>query len=478
MEACADSRQEGGKQLGGPSSLALSSGQFYPGDDHIMTAGPDLIIRRAKISGCSKNQDIAIAGGIIRQVADKIAESSGVEIDAGGNLTIPPFVDPHLHLDSVLTAGYPRHNISGTLSEAIAIWSERKAKLTDADVKRRALEAIKWSVVQGTLFIRTHVDICEPGLTALKAMIEIKERVKSFAELQIVAFPQDGIVKYPGGAELMDLALSMGADVVGGTPHCEWTREDGLKSLDIVFELAQRHQKNIDVHIDETDDDHSRFTEYLASKKIRESFSGSVTASHTTAMHSYNNAYASKIIELIRASGLHVITNPLDNISLQGRFDTYPKRRGLTRVKELMDAGVNVGIGHDSIMDPFYPLGKGSMLEAGFMCLNVAHMTGYREMQQIFDALTYNSARIMDIDGYGTAEGSRANLVVLNAGSEIDALRLGAEALYVIKNGKIVAQTEPAKRRFYKEEVRLSASGLHDRDSEGSGLRQTGPCKK
>ncbi len=422
----------------------------------------DLLIRKARLVDQKNLQDIAIKDGKITGIADNLNGAAEKEIDARGRLATPPFVDPHIHLDAALTVGSPRYNLSGTLIEGIQIWGEKKADLNAQDVKKRAVEAIKWEVVQGTQYIRTHADICDPDLTALHALVEIKDEVKDYADLQIVAFPQDGILRFPGGADLLEKALDSGADVVGGIPHHERTREDGLESIDIVFKLAKKYNKDIDVHTDETDDDHSRFAEYLAAKTIKEGFEGRVAASHTTAMHSYNNPYAFKVIGLLKEAGISVITNPLDNIALQGRFDTYPKRRGLTRVKELLEAGVNVGIGHDSIMDPWYPLGKGSMLEAAFMCLNVTHMTGYEEMKQIFKALTYNSARILRVEGYGLEEGNPANLVILNANSEINALRQGAEALYVLKAGKIISKTEPAKRLFLDQEVKLEVPGIYE----------------
>ncbi len=422
----------------------------------------DLLIRKARLVDQKNLQDIAIKDGKITGIADNLNGAAEKEIDARGRLATPPFVDPHIHLDAALTVGSPRYNLSGTLIEGIQIWGEKKADLNAQDVKKRAVEAIKWEVVQGTQYIRTHADICDPDLTALHALVEIKDEVKDYADLQIVAFPQDGILRFPGGADLLEKALDSGADVVGGIPHHERTREDGLESIDIVFKLAKKYNKDIDVHTDETDDDHSRFAEYLAAKTIKEGFEGRVAASHTTAMHSYNNPYAFKVIGLLKEAGISVITNPLDNIALQGRFDTYPKRRGLTRVKELLEAGVNVGIGHDSIMDPWYPLGKGSMLEAAFMCLNVTHMTGYEEMRQIFKALTYNSACILRVEGYGLEEGNPANLVILNANSEINALRQGAEALYVLKAGKIISKTEPAKRLFLDQEVKLEVPGIYE----------------
>jgi len=422
----------------------------------------DLIIRNARLKGQDNLKDIGVNGDRIVAIRDKIEEKGTTEIDAAGNLVTPPFVDPHIHLDAVLTVGDPQYNMSGTLLEGIEIWSKRKAKLTFDDIKKRAIEAIKWEVAQGTLKIRTHVDVCDPSLVALEAMVEVKNEVKGLADLQIVAFPQEGIVSYPNGKELMRKALEKGADIVGGIPHYEWSREDGIESLDIVFELAKEFDKDIDVHIDETDDDHSRFTEYLASKTLKEGYQGRVTASHTTAMHSYNNAYAFKLVGLLKKAGVNVITNPLDNIALQGRFDTYPKRRGLTRVKELLEAGVNVGIGHDSILDPWYPLGRGNMLQVAFMCLNVTHMTGYNEMLKIFDAITVNSAKIFRLKDYGIREGNRADIVVLNAPSEIEAIRLMAEALYVIKDGKVVANTQPASSTVNGESITFRVSGIYD----------------
>lgn len=421
----------------------------------------DILIKRARTLGSDSLQDIAIKNTKIVMVSKSIVINAKEVIDAQGCLVTPPFVDPHLHLDAALTSGSPRYNSSGTLREGIDIWNDRKKQLTIKDVKKRAMEAIKWEVVQGTTYIRTHVDICDHTLTALKALLEIKEEVKNFADIQIVAFPQEGILRFQNGEKLLNDAVKLGADVIGAIPHHEWTRDDGIKSIDIVFDIAANYGKDIDIHTDETDDDHSRFIEHIAAKSIRSGFTGSVAASHTTAMHSYNNPYASKIIELVKEAGVHIIVNPLDNIALQGRFDTYPKRRGLTRVKELLEAGVNVGIGHDSIMDPWYPLGKGNMLEAGFMCLNVAHMTGYEEMQKIFHALTYNSARILRVEEYGINQGNIANLIILNANSEINALRLSAEALYVIKNGKVVAKTIPAKRYLSESEVRFSIPGMY-----------------
>ncbi len=419
----------------------------------------DMVVRNARLKG--KLVDIAVSSGKIVKIG-KVEEKGEVEIDAGGRMVSPPFVDPHVHLDAVLTVGDPRYNMSGSLWEGIEIWSERKKKLSKEDVKRRAKEAIRWAVAQGVLAIRTHVDVCDPSLVALEAMLEVKEEVKDLVDLQIVAFPQEGIVSFPDGEKLMRKALEMGADIVGGIPHYEFSREDGIKSIDIIFELAKEFDKDIDVHIDETDDDQSRFLEYLASKTIKEGYQGRVTASHTTAMHSYNNAYAYKLFGVLKKAKMNIIANPLDNIALQGRFDNYPIRRGMTRVKELLKAGINVGFGHDSVMDPWYPLGRYNMLQVAFIGLNVGHMTGYDEMKAIFDVITVNSAKLMRLDWYGLEEGKEASFIVLNAKSEIDAIRLMAEALYVVKKGKVVARTKPAESEVLGEKIRFEVDGIYE----------------
>ena len=419
----------------------------------------DMVVRNAKLKG--KIVDIAVDSGKIVKIG-KVEEKGEVEIDAAGRMVSPPFVDPHVHLDAVLTVGDPRYNMSGSLWEGIEIWSERKKKLSKEDVKRRAKEAIRWAVAQGVLAIRTHVDVCDPSLVALEAMLEVKEEVEDLVDLQIVAFPQEGIVSFPDGEKLMRKALEMGADIVGGIPHYEFSREDGIKSIDIIFDLAKEFDRDIDVHIDETDDDQSRFLEYLASKTIKEGYQGRVTASHTTAMHSYNNAYAYKLFGVLKKAEMNIIANPLDNTALQGRFDNYPIRRGMTRVKELLKAGINVGFGHDSVMDPWYPLGRYNMLQVAFIGLNVGHMTGYEEMKAIFDAITVNSAKLMRLDWYGIEEGKEANFIILNAKSEIDAIRLMAEVLYVVRKGKVIARTKPAESEVLGERVRFEVEGIYE----------------
>ena len=411
----------------------------------------DLIIRDAKLSDRLELVDIAVSRGVIVEIGPELQLKSATEINAGGNLVTPPFIDPHLHLDAVLTAGIPRYNVSGSHPEGIQVWSEYKKACPEfEDFKERAQQAIEWEVAQGTLYIRTHIDVCDPNLTALKYMLELREEVKDIVTIQIVAFPQDGILADPGAKDLMQEALSLGADLVGGIPHCEWTREDGVESISIIYDLAEQFDRMIDVHCDETDDQHSRFLEVLAAQAIRRGFESRVTAGHTTAMHSYNNAYAFKLQGLLLQAGVNIVANPFDNTVLQARFDTYPKRRGITRVKELLAAGVNVCLGHDSIMDPWYPLGKGDMLAAAQLAVHVCHMSGYAEMQRMFDTITVNSAKTFGIDEiYGLLPGRRADLIILDAHSVVDALRISPARLYVIKGGRIVAQTKPANSEIH-----------------------------
>jgi cytosine deaminase len=413
---------------------------------------PTLIIRNARLLERDALVDIAIEGGRFGRIAPGVRQHASHEIDAHGRLVTPPLIDCHVHLDAVLTEGQPRHNGSGTLIEGIQIWSERKPSLTVADVKRRALQAIQWEVAQGTLFIRSHVDVCDPSLTALRALVEVREEVRDLCELQLVAFPQDGILSFPNGRELMDEALRLGADVVGGIPHYEWTREMGVEDVRIAFELAERYNRDVDCHCDETDDDASRFTEVMAAETLRRGWHGRVTVSHCTAMHSWNNAFAFKLMQLLVRGRMNVVCNPFDNIILQGRFDTYPKRRGMARLKELVEAGVNVSLGHDSIMDPWYPLGRGDMLAAAQLALHIAQMSGHDEIATMYRLITTNAARTLNVaDRYGIEEGKPANAIILDATSAYDALRLVPARLHVIKNGRAVATTTPASAVIHRE---------------------------
>jgi Cytosine deaminase and related metal-dependent hydrolases len=413
----------------------------------------DVLLRHAQLPRQTQLVDVAIAGGTFARIAADLSQATATrEIDLAGRLLSPPFIDSHVHLDAVLTVGEPRYNTSGTLLEGIQIWSERKPSLTLEDVKRRALEEIKWEVAQGTLHIRSHVDVCDPSLTALRALLEVREEVRDICDLQLVAFPQDGILSYPNGRELMRRALELGCDVVGGIPHYEWTRDMGVDDVHYVFELAKEFNRDIDCHCDETDDPISRFTEVMAADTINQRWQGRVTASHCTAMGSYDDAYAFKLIRLLASAQVNVVANPFDNVVLQGRFDTYPKRRGITRVKELLAGGVNVALGHDSIMDPWFPLGRGDMLAAAQLALFLCHMSGYEEIATVFDLITANAARVLRIeDRYGIAEGKPADFLVLDAPSAFEALRLLPACLHVFKAGREVASTLPAQSVVRRE---------------------------
>ncbi len=412
----------------------------------------DLLIRNAQLHRRQGLVDIAIRDGSFARVGKELLDATAErEIDAVGRLIVPPFIDAHVHLDAVLTVGQPRYNTSGTLLEGIQIWSERKPTLTHEDVKRRALEEIKWEVAQGTLYIRSHVDVCDPNLTALQALLEVREEVRDLCELQLVAFPQDGILSFPNGRELMRKAIELGCDVVGGIPHYEWTRDMGVEDVHYAFALAKEFNRDIDCHCDETDDPLSRFTEVMAADTLEQGWQGRVTASHCTAMHSYDNAYAFKLIGLLARAQVNVVANPFDNVVLQGRFDSYPKRRGIARVKELLAAGVNVALGHDSIMDPWFPLGRGDMLAAAQLALFLCHMSGYEEIETMLDVITTNAAKVLRIqDRYGIAEGKPANFLILDAPTAFEALRLLPARLHVFKEGHEVARTMPAHSLLYR----------------------------
>ena len=366
-------------------------------------------------------------------------------IDLAGSLVTPALVEPHIHLDAVLTVGEPRHNQGGSLFEGIAIWAERVKTLTVDDVKTRVRKVLRWQLASGVQFVRSHVDVCDPELTALRALVELREEIGDQMVLQLVAFPQQGILSFEDGEELMRKAVAIGADVIGAIPHYELTREYGERSVKFAMELAAEKGLRVDIHCDETDDDHSRFTEVMAAETIRLGLQGRVTASHTTAMHSYNNAYAHRLINNLRRAQMHMVTNPLDNSTLQGRFDSYPIRRGHTRVKELMAAGINVCAGHDSVMDPWYPLGKGDPLQSAFVLAHYAQMSGHSELLSLIDMITTNPALALGLQGYGLKPGDRADLVVFAAPSEIDAIRLMAPRRLVIRGGRVVARTEPAQ---------------------------------
>jgi cytosine/creatinine deaminase len=385
--------------------------------------------------------DIAIDRGRLVEPGDPARETR----DLGGALVTPPLVEPHIHLDAVLTVGQPRPNVSGSLFEGIAIWSQRVQDLTVDDVQDRVRQVLRWQLAHGVQHVRSHVDVCDPSLRALRALVELREEARGLVDLQLVAFPQQGILSFDGGADLMRKAVELGADVVGAIPHYELTREDGVESVRFAMALAEEHGLRVDIHCDETDDEHSRFVETMVAETIRRGMSGRVTASHTTAMHSYNAAYAARLIANIARAGLHMVTNPLDNAVLQGRFDSGPIRRGHTRVKQLLEAGVNVAIGHDSVMDPWYPLGFGDPLQAAFVLAHLGHMSGDAELRTLIDMITVAPAAALGVADYGLRVGGPADLVVFDARSEAEALRLQRPRQLVLRAGKVVAATEPAR---------------------------------
>ncbi|QDC04576.1 cytosine deaminase [Pseudomonas fulva] len=371
---------------------------------------------------------------------------AGADLDAGQNLVVPPFVEPHIHLDATLTAGQPEWNMSGTLFEGIERWAQRKQSTTHEDIKTRAKTTLNMLVDHGIQHVRTHVDVTEPGLVALKAMVEVRDEVRDHVDLQIVAFPQEGIESYPDGRALMTEAVAIGADVVGGIPHFENTREQGVSSIQFLMDLAERTGCLVDVHCDETDDPQSRFLEVLAEHARVRQMGVRVTASHTVAMGSYDNAYCSKLFRLLKLSGINFVSCPTESIHLQGRFDTYPKRRGVTRVAELDRAGMNVCFGQDSIVDPWYPLGNGNILRVLEAGLHICHMLGYQDLQRCLDLITDNSARALNLgEGYGIETGRPANLLLLSAPDDYEMVRSQGHALVSVRNGKVLMRRRPAQ---------------------------------
>ncbi|MGB5973391.1 MAG: cytosine deaminase, partial [Nodosilinea sp.] len=391
----------------------------------------DLILRGCQLPE-GKQVDIGISHGAIGAIEHHLEAPAAQEIVVDGKLVSPPFVDSHVHLDSALTAGQPRYNQSGTLFEGIEIWRDRKQTLTLEDVKARAIATLKLQAQQGALFVRTHADVSEANLIALNALLEVRETVKDWITVQVAAFPQDGLYGSPANLELMEEALRLGADAVGGIPHYEMTREDGVQSVHRIFDLAQRYDRLIDIHCDEIDDDQSRFLEVVAACAVRSGLGSRVTASHTTAFGSYNNAYALKLMGLLARSSINFVANPLINITLQGRTDTYPKRRGVTRVKELWQQGLNVSLGYDCIQDPWYSLGDGNMLRAASMAVHVCQMTGQDEISACYSMITTNGAKTLAVeDDYGLEVGKPANLIVLDATSPSDAIGRTAAVTHV-----------------------------------------------
>jgi cytosine/creatinine deaminase len=423
----------------------------------------DLIVKGGRLPD-GGTADIGIEGETIRAIEPKLDSEAGRTIDASGCLVAPPFVDPHFHMDATLSYGIPRINASGTLLEGIALWGELKPLLTHEAVKERALRYCDWAVSMGLLAIRTHVDTCDDRLLAVEALLDVKREVAPYIDLQLVAFPQDGFYRDPKARENTIRALDLGVDVVGGIPHFERTMEDGRRSVTELCEIAAERGLMVDMHCDETDDPLSRHIEQLAYETQRLGLQGRVAGSHLTSMHSMDNYYVSKLLPLIAEAQVSAIPNPLINIVLQGRHDTYPKRRGLTRVPEMVKAAIRVGFGQDCVLDPWYSLGTADMLDVAFMGLHVAQMTSPADMRKCFDMVTTESAAIMGLTDYGLEVGKKASLVVLDAGNPVEAIRLRAERLCVLARGRVVAERE---RRDTKLSIEGRPSSVTRRHTTG-----------
>ncbi|MGA2665642.1 MAG: cytosine deaminase [Nitrososphaerales archaeon] len=404
-----------------------------------------LVVRNARLRGRSGTYDLAVDGGAVRRISRSVGERGEEEIDAAGNLVVPPFVDMHFHLDSALAYGDPRFNESGTLLEGIEIWGEKKRKISQEEIHERGSRMLKLMLVSGTQVLRTNADVTEPRQAPLRALLGLRDEFRELMDIQVTAFPQDGIMTDPQNGELLERSVELGADNVGMIPHHEFTREDGVRSIEFAFDLAQKYDRDVDGHVDETDDDQSRFLEVVAAQSIRRHYEGRVTAGHATAMGSYNDAYAEKLYRLLRRAGVTVVINPLINITIQGRSDSYPKRRGMARLKELVERGVNVALGHDCAMDPWYPLGKGDMVQALFMAVHVGQLTGRKELVGSLDLITTNPARALRMGRrYGIEVGRPANLVVLEARSEVQALARLSPPLYVVRGGRTIVRRTPS----------------------------------
>ncbi|MBU6082025.1 cytosine deaminase [Allobacillus halotolerans] len=411
-----------------------------------------MILTNAKLYGQEGRWDIEIQDGRFKKISvSEGQKQSENEIDLEGKIVLPPYVEPHIHLDYALTAGTPRWNQTGSVFEGIEIWSERKQLIDESteDIKKRAKNALKMQIKHGIQHVRTHVDVGDPELKGMKALLEVKEEMKPWVDLQLVAMPQEGLYTKPNAERLLIEAIEMGADVIGGIPHYELTREDGVRSIHRILELAEKYDKLVDVHCDEIDDDQSRYLEVLAGEALKRGIGHRVTASHTTAMASYSNAYTYKLFQTLKKAGIHFVALPKANLHLQGRFDNYPVRRGLTRVKEMLHEGINVCFGLDSIMDPWYPLGDGNLMHVTEIGLHACHMTDYDHIVSALNLVTTNGAKTLGIDQlYGIEQGNEANMIVIDSDSEYEAIRTQAPVLYSIREGEIIVETKPAETKM------------------------------
>ena len=416
-----------------------------------MAESYDLVVRGARVLGkpADKTFDVGVSGGRIRRISSHVPGKSADELEANGKLLLPGFYNMHFHLDSVLKVGEPRYNVSGTLWEGIQIWADVKNSLSEAEILSRVERSVKWMAAYGTLWLRTHADTTTKNLNTVKALVRGRKELRDLVNIQVTSFPQDGIRTDPGNLERLEKSLELGADNVGMIPHNEWTREDGVKSIEDAFGLAKKYSKDIDGHIDETDDPSSRFLEVVAANAIRNGWNGRVTAGHVTASHSWDPAYRYRISSLFARAGITIVANPLINMHLQGRLDNYPRRRGMAPIKQFLSSGVNVALGHDCIMDPWYPLGVGDMLQCLFMAVHVDQMMGQQELADSINLITHNASKAWRNTGeYGLEEGKKANFVLANAYTVIDALRIMGPPLYVVKDGRLIAKSTS---RLYSE---------------------------
>jgi cytosine deaminase len=428
----------------------------------------DLIVRNANLPDGRKGVDIACRAGHIEAIEPNITAEAARIIDAGGRLVSAPFIDIHFHMDATLSLGLPRMNKSGTLLEGIQLWGELKPLLTREAVVERALRYCDLAVSQGILAIRSHVDVCDDRLVGVEALLEVRDHLKDYLDLQLCAFPQDGYFRSPTAAKNLERALDMGVDVVGGIPHFERTMEDGRLSVKALCEIAAERGLLVDLHCDESDDPLSRHIETLAYETQRLGLHGRVSGSHLTSMHSMDNYYVSKLLALMKEAEIHVVPNPLANIVLQGRHDTYPKRRGMTRVPEMKKAGINVAFGQDSTMDPWYSLGNADMLDVAHMAVHVGHMTSRDDIRYCFEAVTTNAAAAFGLEGYGLAKGNNADFVLLDARDSIEAVRLRAARLAVVRRGKVIAES-PARQASLNLPNRPSTMQMWSHAGNNSG---------
>ncbi len=403
-----------------------------------------MLIKNIRIEHAGEASDIRIHDGRICEIANNLTAGEGEQMfDGQGGMALPPFVDSHVHLDTCLSLDATGPNVSGTLFEGIRLWSEYRKTLDKKEVQERAMRTLKLYINQGVQYVRSHVDISN-DLTGFEALMELKEKVADQIEIQLVAFPQDGLFTSKKVRENLEEAVRMGADVIGGIPHFEMTREYGVKSVEYVLELAMRYGRLVDMHCDEIDDEQSRFLEVLVAGAYETGLGAKVTASHTTAMHSYNGAYCDKLFRVLRMSGINIIANPLVNVNLQGRFDAYPKRRGLTRIKELSENNINVSMGHDDIYDPFYPMGNGDMVEVLSMGLHLCHVMGYHELNDSYKMITHNGARTLKLSAkeYGISVGNPANFNIFKADSFFEILRCRRKPLCFVRRGALTMREE------------------------------------